>query len=73
MAWVCRIARAQHENRLLECINDIFSKYGTPASANLVEVNILGNQRYLFTREPEHIKTILTGKFDDFGKGPVHV
>jgi cytochrome P450 len=35
----------------------------------LVEINVTGGQRYLFTREPEHIKTILTGKFADYGKG----
>ena len=43
--------------------------YATPESPNLVEINVTGGQRYLFTRDPEHIKTILTGKFADFGKG----
>lgn len=44
-------------------------EYATPESPNLVEINVTGGQRYLFTREPEHIKTILTSKFADFGKG----
>lgn len=29
-----------------------------------------GGARLLYTREPEHIKAILTGNFADYGKGP---
>ena len=35
----------------------------------MAEINVTGGQRYFFTQEPEHIKTILTGKFADYGKG----
>lgn len=69
MTWLYGIGMAQAQNRMLQFINDIFAKYSTPESPNLVEINVLGGQRYLFTREPEHIKTILTGKFHEYGKG----
>jgi len=68
--WLFRIAKAQIQNRMLPFFESIFADYGTPHSPNLVEINLLGGQRYLFTREPEHLKTILTGKFHDYGKGP---
>jgi cytochrome P450 len=35
-----------------------------------VEINVTGGSRYFFTREPEHVKTVLTSKFTDYGKGP---
>ena len=35
----------------------------------IVEVNLTGSQRTLLTDDPEHVKTVLTGKFADFGKG----
>lgn len=38
-------------------------------SANCVEISVTGKMRYILTREPEHVKTILTSKFTDFGKG----
>jgi cytochrome P450 len=34
-----------------------------------VEISFRGTVRFLLTREPEHIKTVLTTKFADFGKG----
>ncbi|KAK1720041.1 cytochrome P450 [Colletotrichum lupini] len=36
-----------------------------------VEIGFTGKLRFLITREPEHIKTVLTSKFADFGKGPM--
>lgn len=68
LTWLWTIGRAQASNRLLDLFNTIFL-YATPTSPNLVEINVTGGQRYLFTRDPEHIKTVLTGKFADFGKG----
>jgi cytochrome P450 len=59
---------AQTKNRLLALFIQIYD-YATPECPNLVEINVTGDQRYLFTREPEHIKTILTGKFANYGKG----
>lgn len=44
--------------------------WATPAAPGCVELSVLGNRRFLITKEPEHIKTILTSKFADFGKGP---
>jgi cytochrome P450 len=70
LGWIYGIVRAQTKNELLKYFDHVFLRYSTPTSPNLLEINILGNQRYLITREPEHIKTILTGKFHDFGKGP---
>jgi hypothetical protein len=56
------------DNRLLEMFTYIY-EYANPDCPNLVEINVTGDQRYLFTREPEHIKTLLTGKFAEYGKG----
>lgn len=36
---------------------------------NCVESNFTGRVLYILTREPEHIKAVLTGNFADFGKG----
>jgi hypothetical protein len=69
LTWLWSIGWAQAQNRLLDFFLYIY-QWATPESPNLVEINVTGDQRYLFTREPEHIKTILTGKFADFGKGP---
>lgn len=61
-------ANAHSENRLLDYFNNIF-RYATPACPNCVENNFTGRVRYFLTREPEHIKAVLTGNFADFGKG----
>ncbi|KAL9108912.1 MAG: hypothetical protein Q9227_006308 [Pyrenula ochraceoflavens] len=63
-------ARAQVNNRLLDYYNSIF-RDATSECPNLVELNPFGHRRYLMTREPEHVKAVLTGKFADFGKGPL--
>ncbi|KAK8086918.1 cytochrome P450 [Apiospora phragmitis] len=41
-----------------------------PGSQNVIEFEIPPSNRFLITRDPDHIKTILTTKFADFGKGP---
>jgi len=69
LTWLYAIGKAQVSNRMLPFIESIFERYTTPQHPNLIEINLLGGQRYLFTKEPEHIKTILTGKFHDYGKG----
>jgi len=69
LTWLWSIGWAQAQNRLLSFFLYIY-QWATPESPNVVEINVTGDQRYLFTREPEHIKTILTGKFADYGKGP---
>jgi cytochrome P450 len=62
------VVKAQNEHRL----NEFFKKsleQANPASPNCVESNIFGSFRVIQTREPEHLKAVLTGKFADFGKG----
>lgn len=61
-------AKAQNENRLLDFFNASF-EHGTPVCPNLVEGNSWGSIRAFVTREPEHIKAVLTGNFADYGKG----
>ncbi|KAL1878555.1 hypothetical protein VTK73DRAFT_7820 [Phialemonium thermophilum] len=58
----------QMNNRLLEFFDWIFN-WATPESPNCVEIAFNGGVRYLLTREPEHIKTVLTSRFTDYGKG----
>lgn len=60
---------SQAQNRMLDYVKKVYS-YTTPECPNAVEINVLGNQRVIFTQEPEHFKTVLTGKFADYGKGP---
>lgn len=61
-------AKAQNENRLLEFFNSLF-EHGTAACPNCVEGNSWGRMRAFTTREPDHIKAVLTGNFADYGKG----
>ncbi|KAL5002428.1 cytochrome P450 [Aspergillus recurvatus] len=62
------VVKAQNEHRLYEIFNKSL-EHGNPASPNCVESNIFGSFRVIQTREPEHLKAVLTGKFTDFGKG----
>ncbi|KAL4754881.1 hypothetical protein BDW72DRAFT_104008 [Aspergillus terricola var. indicus] len=62
------VVKAQNGHRLYEFFKKSF-KHGNPASPNCVESNIFGSFRVIQTREPEHLKAVLTGKFADFGKG----
>lgn len=58
----------QGQNRLLDYYDDLY-RSATPACPNCVEISITGQSRFILTREPEHIKTILASKFGVFGKG----
>ncbi|OAQ95714.1 hypothetical protein LLEC1_04041, partial [Akanthomyces lecanii] len=58
----------QNQNRLYDFFKHIFS-LANPETPNAVELLFFG-RRVIFTQEPEHIKTVLTSKFADFGKGP---
>ena len=62
------VVKAQNEHRLYEFFKKSL-EHGDPASPNCVESNIFGSFRVIQTREPEHLKAVLTGKFADFGKG----
>lgn len=70
MPWFLQAAIKHSKNRLLEFYEGLYEN--VPASSkNVVEISVDGKMRYLLTRDPEHIKTILTSKFSDFGKGEV--
>ncbi|KAL4923504.1 cytochrome P450 [Aspergillus undulatus] len=62
------VIKAQKEHRLHEFFNECF-EHGNPSSPNCVESNLFGSFRVIQTREPDHLKAVLTGKFADFGKG----
>jgi cytochrome P450 len=68
LPWLWSIGWAQANNRMLAFFRLALSKQ-TASAPEIVEINVTGGQRFLFTDNPEHIKTILTGKFADFGKG----
>lgn len=57
-------------NNLLSFFDGLYES-APPESASCVELSVTGKSRYILTREPEHVKTVLTSKFTDFGKGPV--
>lgn len=69
VTWLWTVGQAQVHNRILELFHNIYS-YATPECPNLVEINVTGGSRFFFTREPEHVKTVLTSKFAEYGKGP---
>lgn len=69
LPWFIEGGVKQSQNRLLDYYNGLY-RNAPATSANCVELSVFGNTRYILTREPEHVKTILTAKFSDFGKGP---
>jgi hypothetical protein len=69
LAWLFTVGRAQVRNRMIEFFDYALSRADPDNGGQIVEINVTGGQRYFFTREPEHIKTLLTGKFAEFGKG----
>ena len=64
------MARYNSQHRLIEAFNDMFDDHATPECPDCIELSFFGTRRFLNSREPEHIKTVLTTKFADFGKGP---
>ncbi|KAK6067841.1 cytochrome p450 alkane hydroxylase [Seiridium cupressi] len=68
--WFLRCARAQMANKLIDYFESMFIHTSKPSQyGDIVEIQINPMERYLITRDPEHIKTVLTGKFASFGKG----
>ncbi|KAI6360269.1 hypothetical protein MCOR25_006769 [Pyricularia grisea] len=68
--WFCWAGWRQMKNDLLSLYNSIYDRHGSPDSPNCVEITLTTpSVRFILTREPEHVKTILTSKFSDFGKG----
>ncbi|RWA08738.1 hypothetical protein EKO27_g6378 [Xylaria grammica] len=52
-------------------MNYVSDALAVPApQVDVVEIQMGARQRFIITREPEHVKTVLTTKFKDFGKGP---
>lgn len=68
LPWFTRAGVKYNQDKLLEFFEDIY-KSAPPERQNCAELSVTGKQRYILTRQPEHIKTILTSKFTDFGKG----
>jgi cytochrome P450 len=65
---IIQTVQASMQNEMLARFNRFFDE-ATPESPNCVEIQIRPRQRYILTREPIHLKTILTTKFTEFGKG----
>ncbi|PHH92122.1 hypothetical protein CDD83_8795 [Cordyceps sp. RAO-2017] len=61
-------AYMQATNRLLDYYNGIFTRFATAQSPHVVELPFL-TRRIILTRDPEHVKTVLTSKFTQYGKG----
>ncbi|KAK8006485.1 cytochrome P450 [Apiospora marii] len=58
------LGQAYEENRMLDFYTRLYG------NQNVVEFEVPPSNRILATRDPDHIKTILTTKFAEFGKGP---
>ncbi|KAK7723725.1 hypothetical protein SLS64_000054 [Diaporthe eres] len=58
----------QGQNKLLEFYDGLY-KSSPPGCPNCVEISISAQHRFIMTRDPDHVKTILTSKFSGFGKG----
>lgn len=56
-------------NELFEQYMSFFSN-ATPECPDSIELQIFPQERYIFTRDPEHIKAVLAAQFSDYGKGP---
>jgi hypothetical protein len=69
LSWLWKIGWAQSQDRFFDLFQSFMITHTSQDFPNALEINVTGGQRYIFTREPEHIKTILTSKFVEFGKG----
>lgn len=71
VTWFLWAAWRQMNNDLLDLYDSVFKLHSTPESPNCVEISLtVPAIRFILTREPEHVKTVLTSRFSDFGKGP---
>lgn len=61
--------RAISKHQLRQYFEEFNRRYSKPGR-DVVEFNFGPRERWIITQEPEHVKTILTTKFHDFGKGP---
>ncbi|KAI0120152.1 cytochrome P450 monooxygenase CYP539B5 [Nemania sp. FL0031] len=67
--WSVGAVRAFAKHQLLEYFNENFDRVAD-SGCSVIEVQMGSHERFIITREPKHMKTILTTKFNDFGKGP---
>ncbi|KAK2590853.1 hypothetical protein QQS21_011465 [Conoideocrella luteorostrata] len=65
---VWQTAYYQMNNRLLDYLTYMFSN-NKATCPHAAEISLLG-RRIIITRDPEHIKAVLTNQFTQFGKGP---
>ncbi|OAA35538.1 cytochrome P450 alkane hydroxylase [Metarhizium rileyi] len=65
---LCQAAYYQANNRLLDYFTYLQSN-NKSTCPDAAEFSVLG-RRIIVTRDPEHIKAVLTTKFAQFGKGP---
>ncbi|KAI8628242.1 cytochrome P450 [Xylariaceae sp. FL1651] len=63
-------AKALRKNDFLGFNDKLYKDAATPECPNCVEIQVSPQERFIITRDPEHVKTVLTTKFNDFGKGP---
>ncbi|KAI1657909.1 cytochrome P450 [Daldinia decipiens] len=68
MAWFYAAAKAQRNHQLLKHFDSFFDS-APPECPNCVEIRFLPTERNILTRDPEHVKVVLTTQFSDFGKG----
>lgn len=68
LPWFIGAGIKHSRDNLLAFFYELYES-APPESQHCVEISVTGKLRYLLTREPEHIKTVLTSKFTDFGKG----
>ncbi|KAI2620050.1 cytochrome P450 monooxygenase CYP539B5 [Hypoxylon sp. NC1633] len=68
IAWFVCAAKSQVRNKTLEHYNSQY-KLATPECPDCAEIQITPRERTLLTRDPEHIKAVLSTQFSHFGKG----
>ncbi|KAI1823866.1 cytochrome P450 [Xylaria intraflava] len=66
---IAGLAIAQAKFEILDYMNQLFEN-APPECPNCVEIQVGPQERFFITQDPEHIKTILTTKFSEYGKGP---
>lgn len=69
LPWFIRAGIKYSQDDLLSFFQHELFASAPKESPHCAEISVTGRLRYIFTREPEHIKTVLTSKFSDFGKG----
>ncbi|KAK8104467.1 uncharacterized protein PG998_011500 [Apiospora kogelbergensis] len=72
LRWFLGAGRAQLNHRLFQYFEELFLEArGAATGDDCVEVQVMpaGGQRYIITRDPEHVKAVLAGQFAQFGKG----